>query len=129
MKEIDSMIDRSERYIKSAGLRIGDGDYESAVSRVYNAMFYSVEALLLTKDLSFSSHKSVISAFGEHFVKRGIFPKDFRKALTRAFQKRQFSDYEFTFVISKEEADEILAQGKDFISSIVKYLKGSSENI
>ena len=44
-------------------------------SRVYYAMFYSVEALLLTEGISVSSHKGVISVFGERFIKTGIFVK------------------------------------------------------
>lgn len=129
MNEIKSLISRSERYMKSAGLLIKDGDYESAVSRVYYAMFYCIEAVLLTKELSFSSHKAVISAFGEHFVKTGIFPKNMSKAITLAFEKRQFGDYEFTFVITKEEAEEILRQGQNFITAIIKYLKESGHAI
>lgn len=60
--------------MKSARLLIKGGNYESAMSRVYYAMFYCVEAVLLNKRLSFSSHKAVISTFGEHFVKTEIFP-------------------------------------------------------
>jgi uncharacterized protein (UPF0332 family) len=77
-------------------------------------MFYSVQAILLTKNLSFLSHKGVISAFGEHFVKTGIFPREMGRELNRAFEKRQIGDYEYTFVISEEEAEEILANGKKF---------------
>lgn len=123
MSEIKSLLSRARRYMKSAKLLIEDGDYESAVSRVYYAMFYSVEALLLTKGLSFSSHKAVISAFGQHFVKTGIFPKDMSKTLTKVFEKRQFGDYEFTFVITKEEAEDILKDGRRFIAEIARYLK------
>ena len=68
--------------------------------------------MLLTKNLSFSSHKGVISAFGEHFVKTGIFPKEMGRELNRAFEKRQLGDYEYTFVISRTEAEEILKSGK-----------------
>ena len=125
MSEVESLILRAERYLKSARLLIEDGDYESAVSRVYYAMFYCVEALLLTKGLSFSSHKAVIAAFGERFIKTGVFSKDLGKALTGAFEKRQFGDYEFTFVITGQDADEILEQGKGFISTIASYLKQS----
>ena len=123
MSEIKSLLSRASRYMKSAKLLIEDGDYESAVSRVYYAMFYSVEALLLTKGLSFSSHKAVISAFGQHFVKTGILPKDMSKTLTKVFEKRQFGDYEFTFVITKEEAEDILKDGRRFIAEIARYLK------
>lgn len=60
MKEIASLIERANRYLKSSEMLLDDGDYESSLSRAYYAMFYSVEAVLLTKELSFSSHKGVI---------------------------------------------------------------------
>lgn len=103
MKEVKSLIKRAKRYLKSAEILLNEGDYESSVSRTYYAMFYSVQALLLTQNLSFSSHRGVISAFGKYFIKTGIFPKDMGRELNRAFEKRQISDYEYTFVISEEE--------------------------
>ena len=54
MTEVNALIDKAKRYIKSAKLLIEDGDFESAVSRTYYAMFYCAEAALLTKELSFS---------------------------------------------------------------------------
>jgi len=123
MKEIKSLIKRAKRYLKSAEILIKEGDYESSVSRTYYAMFYPVQALLLTRNLSFSSHRGVISAFGKYFIKTGIFPKDMGRELNRAFEKRQIGDYEYTFVISEEEAVEILTNGRKFIEDVCKYLK------
>lgn len=123
MKEVESLIKSAEKYLKSAKLLFEDEDHEPSVSRAYYAMFYSTEAILLTKGLSLPSHKGVISAFGEHFVKSGIFPKEMSKELNRAFEKRQLGDYEYTFVISKGEAGEILEEGKIFVNEIVQYLK------
>jgi len=45
------------------------------------------------------------------------------RELNRAFEKRQLADYEYTFVISKEEAEEILLNGKKFVENITKHLK------
>jgi len=123
MNEIVSLIKRAKKYLKSSATLLKDGDYESSVSRAYYAMFYSAEAVLLTKNLSFSSHASVISSFGEHFVKTGIFPREMGRELNRAFEKRQVSDYEYTFVISKEEAAELLKTGKSFVTKAAQYLK------
>ena len=123
MKEINALIERAKRYLKSAEILLEAGDYESSVSRTYYAMFYSAQAMLLTKNLSFSSHKGVISTFGEHFVKTGIFPKEMGRELNKAFEKRQIGDYEYTFVISKMEAEEILGNGKKFIEKIAQHLK------
>lgn len=68
----------------------------------------------------------MISAFGEHFIKKGIFPKELGRELNRAFEKRQLGDYEYTFVISRKEAEEILENGKGFIEIIAQYLKGNN---
>jgi uncharacterized protein (UPF0332 family) len=123
MKEIESLIKKANRYLKSAKLLLKDGDYESSVSRTYYSMFYSAQAMLLTKNLSFSSHKSVISAFGENFIKTGILPKDMGREFNRAFEKRQIGDYEYKFVILEEEAEKILENGEKFVEKIIEQLK------
>lgn len=122
MKEIESLIARAERYLQSAELLLQDGDNESSISRTYYAMFYSVQAVLLGQGMSFSSHKGVISAFGEHFVKTEIFPKEMGRELNRTFAKRQIGDYEYTFVMTRGEARQILDNGKKFVSEITRYL-------
>ena len=123
MKEIKSLVERAEKYLRSAEILLKECDYESSVSRTYYAMFYCAQAVLLTKNLSFSSHKGVISAFGEHFVKTGIFQKEMGRELNRAFEKRQLGDYEYTFVMSQAEAEEVLKSGRKFVDEIVQHLK------
>jgi len=118
MTETEALIKKAQRYLKSAEILLKDEDFESSVSRTYYAMFYCAEAALLTKNLSFSSHKGVISAFGEHFVKTDIFPKEMGKELNRAFEKRQIGDYEYTFVISANEAEQMLQSGREFVNTI-----------
>lgn len=122
MNEIASLIERARRYLKSARMLLGEPDYESCVSRVYYAMFYAAQAMLLTKGLSSSSHKGVISAFGEHFVKTGVFEREMGRELNRAFEKRQVSDYEYAFVISRLEAEQSLVYGEQFVSAISRRL-------
>ena len=123
MKEIDLLFERAEKYLQSATILLGAKDFESTVSRVYYAMFFSTEALLLARGLTFTSHKGVISAFGENFVKTDIFPKEMSKELIRAFEKRQLCDYEFEFIITEGEAVEILKSGKNFVTKIKNFMK------
>lgn len=122
MKEIKALIDKAKRYTRSAELLRKDGDSNSAVSRIYYAMFYCAEAVLMTKDMSFSSHKGVLSAFGEHFIKTGIFSKETGRNLNRAFEKRQLSDYEYTFSFEEDEVQELLKNGKAFVFMISDWL-------
>lgn len=101
--ELKAMLKKARRYMESAELLRARRDYDSAVSRLYYAMFYCAEALLLARGHSYSSHRAVISAFAEHYVKTGILPKDLHQWLRTAFEKRQVSDYEF--VTSLDEGD------------------------
>jgi len=85
MKEIRDFIEKAEKFLTTAEHALDIGDYDSCVSRSYYAMFFVAEAALLTKNLSASSHKGVISLFGEHFVKTEIFDRDLGKALNDAY--------------------------------------------
>ena len=122
MKEIETLLDRAEKSIKSATLLLKEKDYESSVSRCYYAMFYATEAILLTKKLRFSSHKSVITLFGRHFIKNGIFNPELGRRLSKTFKKRLIGDYSFDTQMSKGDAKEILEWAKDFVREMKKYL-------
>ena len=122
MKEIDNLMERCKRALKSAKLLLEDKDFDSVVSRAYYAMFYAAEAILFSKGFIFHSHKAVISQFGEHFVKTGIFSKELGRKLSKTYGKRLKGDYEFAFVFSEEEANDIVKWAIDFADSIEDYL-------
>lgn len=122
MNEIKTLMERAKRYIKSAGILLKDGDFDSSVSRSYYAMFYAAEAVLLTKNLKFSSHRSVISLFGKYFVKTDIFKPDMGKHLRNAFDKRLVGDYSFAPEVNEEEAKEVLSRAWEFVQDIKNHL-------
>ncbi|MFH1876351.1 MAG: hypothetical protein ABH865_05635 [Candidatus Omnitrophota bacterium] len=45
------------------------------------------------------------------------------RELNRAFEKKQLGDYSAAFVISQEEARELLEEGNEFIRKITQHLK------
>ena len=128
MTEIESLINRAYRYLRSASRLLEDNDYESSVSRTYYAMCFSAQALLLSLGLSYSSHKGVISGYGEHFVKPGVFARESGRDLNLAFQKRQLGDYESRFVISREEAADLLQRGQAFVARAAEYLEHAPDS-
>ena len=93
MREIDDLIEKAERFLHTAEYALSAGDYDSCASRCYYAMFLMAEAALLTKNLSSSSHKGVISLFGEHFAKTGILESHMGRTLNYAYDKRVVGDY------------------------------------
>jgi len=122
MKEITLLMEKADNTIRSAELLLREQYFDNSVSRSYYAMFYSAEAVLLTKDLKFSSHKSVLTLFGEHFVKTGIFIPELGRRLNEAFKSRLIGDYSFTSQIDETIATEILNRAKEFIEKIKDYL-------
>jgi len=123
-EEIKGMLDKAWRYLDSAELLRCNGDFDSAVSRLYYAMFYGAEVLLLVKGKTFSSHRAVLAAFGEHFIKSGLFPKEMHYWLHRAFEKRQISDYDYLTGISADEVVDLQEKAKRFLESTKAFLKG-----
>jgi uncharacterized protein (UPF0332 family) len=88
-KPYEPLLQIAERFIKSAKLLAAEGDFDSAASRLYYAMFYTAQALLESRGLSYSSHRAALSAFGQQFAKTKEIDPLFPKALLDAFSQRQ----------------------------------------
>ena len=123
MKEITDFIAKAEKFIRTAENALNTGDYDSCVSRCYYAMFFMSEATLLTKSLSASSHKGVISLFGEHFVKTEVFERNLGKALNDAYDKRLVGDYGVGFTITEQQAKDLLETARNFVQKLREYLQ------
>lgn len=123
MKEIKDFIEKSEKFLLTAEHALNIGDYDSCASRSYYAMFFASEVVLLTKNLSASSHKGVISLFGEHFVKTGIFDRELGKALSDAYDKRLLGDYGIGISVNETEAKEVLETAQNFVKKLKNYLE------
>jgi uncharacterized protein (UPF0332 family) len=85
-------------------------------------MFFAAEAALMTKQLAFSSHKGVIAAFGEHFVKPETFPTSMGRDLSRAHDKRLVGDYDASLRIAPEDAAELLRVARGFVARIAAHV-------
>lgn len=93
MTDRERLLRKADRYLESARLLCNAGDYDSAVSRAYYAAFFVAEALLDALGQSFSSHRGVISAYGQEFAKTSHLDPRFHRLLIAAFEKRQQADY------------------------------------
>ena len=124
-EEIKGMLAKARRYLASAELLRQAGDFDSAVSRLYYSMFYGAEALLLSQEKTYSSHRAVIAAFGQHFIKSGLLSKEMHHWLHRAFEKRQISDYEFMSGISETDVMDLQEKAAEFMKRAEAFLQTS----
>jgi uncharacterized protein (UPF0332 family) len=124
-EEIQALLDKARRYVRSAELLRADGDYNSAISRLYYAMFYGAEALLLHKGLTFSSHRAVISALGQHVITSGKAPAEMHRWLREAFDKRQLGDYETMPTLDENDGRDLQRKADRFLEHTVALLQQS----
>lgn len=122
MTERQGLIRKAEKFLASAQMLMESGDLDSAVSRIYYAAFYVAEALLDALGLSFSSHKSVISSYGQEFSKKDRLDSRFHRFLIAAFEKRQQADYGIETGLDREEVSELLVEARAFIEAAKGWL-------
>lgn len=115
MTTSEALLDKAERYIRSAQILAADGDLDSAASRLYYAMFYISEALLEARGLTFTSHKAVISAYGQYFAKTQEMDVRFHQALLSAFSQRQLGDYTTDAGLTRDDINTLLSDAQDFV--------------
>ena len=82
MKEqLHAILDKAKDSLDAAKLLADQGYFDFAASRTYYAMFYTAEALLLARGLSFSSHAAVIANYGKEYSKTKDMDRKFHKYL------------------------------------------------
>ena len=96
--------------------------FMGAVNRFCYAAFYAARALLAVRDLDSSRHSGAISLFQAQFVKPGLIATEKAKALPRAFEKRQKSDYGDFSTVTVTEAQSIRHDVSDFLEECEQVL-------
>ena len=115
--EIRILLQKAKESLEAAELLEREGYTGFSASRAYYSMFYTAEALLFSKKLSFSSHSAVIAAFGKEFVKTGIINAKFHRYLIDAQDLRNVGDYGIGKRITYDQTQEIIQWASEFISS------------
>lgn len=119
--EIEELLERARLSQKAAANLLRDGFTNFAASRAYYSMFYVAQALLLSKDMSFSSHSAVIAAYGKEFAKTKLLNPEFHRLLLEAQDRRNIGDYGMIGGIEDAEAQEIMDWSKKFLKAAEKY--------
>ena len=70
---------------------------------------------MLGKQMIFSSHAAVISAFGRELAKTGEVPTEFHRFLIRGMEVRHTGDYDSSQGVTPEEAEEQLKRAAQFV--------------
>jgi len=86
-------LEKAKNTLSDAQKYINDATLESTVNRIYYAMLYAVNALLITKGLSSSKHSGVRALFNKEIVNKGLIEKQWGEFYSDMFDRRQKGDY------------------------------------
>lgn len=112
----------AEETLRNAVMCMENGFYRDCINRSY-AVFYAIKAVLALENVDFKRHKDVVAYFNKEYVATEIFSKDIGRRLARLKNKREESDYDDFFVVSKEEARQQLETVEYTIPLIRQYLE------
>jgi uncharacterized protein (UPF0332 family) len=121
--ELLPLLVKARRYLRSAEMLRRDGDYDSAASRLYYAMFYCAEALLWSRGQSYSKHSAVIAAFGRELVKTGLLPAELHQWLNEGFKTRQIGDYEVGTAITEPLVLDLQQKARRLLDATEAFLR------
>lgn len=121
--EVKALLEKARRSQRAATKLFKDGDTDFAASRAYYSLFYTAEALLLSRGLSFSSHSAVIANFGKEFAKTQVLNPKFHHYLMESQDRRNIGDYSIIAEVTKEQVEEMLTWAKEFIRAAGSYLR------
>lgn len=121
-KQINVMVEKSVRTLEDAKIALEKNRYETCLSRAYYSVFHILQAVLLIKGLSFSKHSGVIGGFSQHFIKPGIFPKEFAEIISELREDRENGDYSYAVVIDEKKARNDVENAEKIVSVLKDYL-------
>ena len=115
---INYRIARASETLEEATLLAQSGHWNAVANRLYYACFYLVNALLISRKLSYSSHNGVKTEFYRTFVKPGLISLESGKLYARVFNLRQEGDYIDFKRFSKEEIEPFFEDVKAFFQEV-----------
>lgn len=121
--ECELLLEKARSSIQAARLLVENNLADIAVTRAYYSMFYCAQAFLLSKNLSFSSHSAVISAFGREFVKTKEVPVQYHRFLIDAQIRRNEADYNFNPNIALDEVHRLIEQAGKILDFARQYFE------
>lgn len=119
------LLEKAESAIGAAESLLRDGYRDFSAGRAYYSMFYTAEALLAEKELTFKKHVGVHKAFSEHFIKTGIFEQKYYHWLVATFNSRLVGDYAIRTEFEDDEVRDWIEQAREFLNKVREYLTTS----
>ena len=120
---IERLLEKSIETIKAAEDNMRLNYLETALNRIYYAIFYIVTALSYRHDYITSKHSNLKGWFHKKFIYEDkIFSNELFEIYKKSFEYREKSDYDAAFEPDIETVQNLLADAKVFIEAVRKVI-------
>lgn len=113
---------KARRFLRSAEVLRDDGDFDSAASRLYYAMFHAAEAVLAAKGLKFKTHRAVLAGYGRHAVQSGDMPEETHRWFLDAYDLRHLGDYTPLAAVQESQIEVFVRRAAAFVEEAERWL-------
>ena len=120
-------IETARKTFDAAKVLAENGFWNSAVNRLYYALYYAVNALLYQNGIQPKTHSATKSIFSQLFVKTEKFDKKHGRLLSELFDWRQRGDYENIFEYDNESVEPLFEPVAEMIDLIEKEIKDADK--
>jgi len=114
---------KAAQSIKEAKLLIENELNDTAVSRLYYAAFYAVNALLAINGFNPKTHSGTKSIFNKEFILTGKIENRFSDFYSFLMAKRFEADYDDFVFIDENKMQSLLAETEEFVNVINSLIK------
>ncbi|MFO7863772.1 MAG: HEPN domain-containing protein [Salinivirgaceae bacterium] len=118
-------IETAYKTYEAAKVLADNGFWNSSVNRLYYALFYAVNALLVLNEIPTKSHSATKSQFSMHFIKTGRLDKKHGRLLSQLFDWRQKGDYENVFDYDQKVVEPLFSPVIEMIEKIEKEINNA----
>lgn len=119
---IKLQIERAKELLSELPIHIENQFYNTAVNRLYYACFYGARALSLYKDFAPKTHTGILKIIHAQFVQDKSIDEKYSKLLAKLLQLRTKADYDGSFNATKQEVEQLLEDGIEFIDFTEHFL-------
>lgn len=118
-------IESAYNTFEAAKVLAQNGFWNSAINRLYYAIFYAVNALLVLNEIDSQTHSGMRTQFSKYFIKTGKLDKKYGKLLVQLYDWRQQGDYENLIDFSEETVNQLFEPVNEMLATIDNEIKNS----
>ena len=120
---INFKLQKAAQSLKEARLLMQNGMNDTAVSRLYYAAFYAVNALLIAYGFNPKTHSGSKTIFNKEFILTGKIDSRFSDFYSFLMAKRFEADYDDFAFIDETKMLPLYVETEEFIALLIEIIK------